>query len=1014
MVTPSRRTKNNKMHSRSRRLLFDALEDRRVLSATVIGTIPVGNSPAGVAVDTGTNLIYVADQGSDTLSVIDGTTNTVSATVPVGPRPVGVVVDPATHRVYVVIAGGAPDGVAVIDGAPGSLTQNTVIATIPVPGRDLDVARAPAFNPATNRIYIPSFDPGGRIVVIDTTSNSVQSTISVAPNPLSVAVDPTSNVVYVGHGAFFGNTRLTRIDGTTHAVSTGPDVGLASADIGIDSTTGRFYVHKGDTGRGSPNEIVTVDGATNMVVSPRTPGDLSPYGGVGVNSMNHRVYVADSQANNLSVIDGTPGSPLENQVIDTVSVGTGPVEVAVNSLTHRIYVTNFDANTVTVIEDNDAQCVPAPAGLVAWWSAEGDAADRTGRHDGTLVNGASFAAGRVGQAFQLDGIDDYIHIPHDPALNPAAGLTIEAWIYSESTTGPRVIASKWNDSTSDWSYIFKDHNTSDKLRIELSRDVHHDLADLSGTTEIATGTWVHAAATFDGATVRLYYNGVEDARLDVGPNQLIDASLADFLIGAGNGVDGVREYFAGLIDELAVYSRALSSAEIAAIYRSGGTGKCADLPPVADAGGPYGVPEGGSTILDGSGSFDPDGNPLTFAWDLDNDGIFETNGITAMFFATGRDGPDSQTVGLRVNDGTNSATSTTTVNIINVAPTIDAIEVTSALDPNAAQSGTVRIWGKFSDLGTEDTHAVTVIWDDGTSSAAIVNQGDGSFAADHTYASGGVFAITIKLVDDDGGTAMATRTTLVTGLRLTEEGVLQIVGTNGRDQIEIGFNGRSDSTITVRTRFDHGNSDGGSDGGADRETFQFDVVDVQSFHIVLGDGNDHATIGKRGKLSIPAFMDGGAGNDYLSGGAGNDTLIGADGNDILNGGPGNDILLGGAGNDKLSGGGGQEVLIGGPGRDNLLGGADGDILIGASVTLDDALLKAVRDIWTGGSGYDASVATLTGSGGLLEPNVRVLDDGVKDKLHGQSGRDLFFAHLIDGHEDKLADTTSDEELITLL
>ncbi len=74
-------------------------------------------------------------------------------------------------------------------------------------------------------------------------------------------------------------------------------------------------------------------------------------------------------------------------------------------------------------------------------------------------------------------------------------------------------------------------------------------------------------------------------------------------------------------------------------------------PPNADAGGPYSVPEGGNVALNGAGSADPDDDPLTYAWDLDNNGSFETSGVSPSFSAVGRDGPDTQTVVLRVSDG---------------------------------------------------------------------------------------------------------------------------------------------------------------------------------------------------------------------------------------------------------------------------------------------------------------------------------------------------------------------------
>jgi sugar lactone lactonase YvrE len=217
--------------------------------------------------------------------------------------------------------------------------------------------------------------------------------------------------------------------------------------------------------------------------------------------------------------------------------------------------------------------VAPPSGLVSWWSADGHAVDLAGRNDGILQGGTTYAAGKVGQAFSLDGSDDFVRVAHDPSLNPSAGLTIEAWINSASTAGARDIVSKWNDNTRDWSYIFKDHNNSDKLRFELSESVHNDLADLAGSTSIRTGTWTHVAATYDTNTVRLYFNGALDASQTVGPNRFIDSSVTDLLIGAVFAGGRISENFAGLIDEVSIYNRALTAAEIQSIYNAGADGK---------------------------------------------------------------------------------------------------------------------------------------------------------------------------------------------------------------------------------------------------------------------------------------------------------------------------------------------------------------------------------------------------------------------------------------------------------
>ena len=95
----------------------------------------------------------------------------------------------------------------------------------------------------------------------------------------------------------------------------------------------------------------------------------------------------------------------------------------------------------------------------------------------------------------------------------------------------------------------------------------------------------------------------------------------------------------------------------------------AGLVPTADAGGPYFANEGGSVGLNGSGS-DPDGDPVTFAWDLDNDGAFDDAfGANPTFNLTGQDG--LYPIGLRVSDpGGDFNTDDSTVSVSNVAPSV--------------------------------------------------------------------------------------------------------------------------------------------------------------------------------------------------------------------------------------------------------------------------------------------------------------------------------------------------------
>jgi hypothetical protein len=204
-------------------------------------------------------------------------------------------------------------------------------------------------------------------------------------------------------------------------------------------------------------------------------------------------------------------------------------------------------------------------GLVGYWNFdEGSgtiANDLSGNNnDGTIFDGATPGAtwtssGVYGGALSFDGTNDYVLVPDDDSLDLSSGMTIAAWINSGSTSGARVIAAKWDDNIGQHSYIFKDHDASSNLRIEL-----WGLADIAGGTAIATGSWIHVAATFDSSTVKLYYNGAEDASaVRIGS---IPASASALRIGAVATGGTITQNFMGLMDEVYIYDRALSVDEI--------------------------------------------------------------------------------------------------------------------------------------------------------------------------------------------------------------------------------------------------------------------------------------------------------------------------------------------------------------------------------------------------------------------------------------------------------------------
>ncbi|MFZ5933040.1 MAG: PKD domain-containing protein [Patescibacteria group bacterium] len=179
-------------------------------------------------------------------------------------------------------------------------------------------------------------------------------------------------------------------------------------------------------------------------------------------------------------------------------------------------------------------------------------------------------------------------------------------------------------------------------------------------------------------------------------------------------------------------------------------GESLNTPPTVSAGGPYNVNEGGSTQVTAAGN-DPENGPLSYAWDLDNNGSFETAGQTATFSAAGLDGPSSRTIAVQVTDeGSLTASAQATVNVVNVAPIVGAI--TAPVDPDQVNMS-INTSANFTDPSTPDTHTAVWDWGDTTSSIGTVTEinGSGSVAGNHAYTAPGVYTVRLTVVDDDGG-----------------------------------------------------------------------------------------------------------------------------------------------------------------------------------------------------------------------------------------------------------------------
>jgi hypothetical protein len=233
----------------------------------------------------------------------------------------------------------------------------------------------------------------------------------------------------------------------------------------------------------------------------------------------------------------------------------GSVFVGLAVTSHRpAKLTNAVFESVSV----KASTAP-PAGPVAAWAFDEGmgrvARDSAGANDGAVSGAAWTTSGRHGGGLAFDGIDDLVTVPDVPALRASSGVTVSAWLKPLTLAGWRSVAAKEGDN----QLAYGVYANSDILRPLGVVGGGTSNCQVAGTTQLPLGTWSHVALTVDGQVARLYVNGAEaGARTPAGALLQTTGALQ---IG-GNSVWG--DWFHGTIDDVRVYDRGLSAAEVEA------------------------------------------------------------------------------------------------------------------------------------------------------------------------------------------------------------------------------------------------------------------------------------------------------------------------------------------------------------------------------------------------------------------------------------------------------------------
>jgi len=305
----------------------------------VTSTIAVGAAPFGIAVDQLTDAIYVANEEDNSVSVINGLTDSVTSTIGVGKQPEQVAIDQSNDTIYVVNTG--DNSVSVINGLTDSVTTTISVGWVP---------QGIAVNSITHFVYVVNSGDNS-LSVINGMTNSVTSTIQVGGYPFGVGVNPSTNTVYVTN---VDDDSVSVINGMTNSVTFTIPVGVFPYGIAVNPSTNTIYVvntgHTDNFGT-IPSSLSVIDGSTGTVTHTVLEG-LCAYG-VAVNSSTNAVYVADAFDNSVWVLDGST-----NSATHRVATGRYPYGIAVDPARSALFTSNYLDSSVSVLIEMPTPSTP--------------------------------------------------------------------------------------------------------------------------------------------------------------------------------------------------------------------------------------------------------------------------------------------------------------------------------------------------------------------------------------------------------------------------------------------------------------------------------------------------------------------------------------------------------------------------------------------------------------------------------------------------------------------------------
>lgn len=320
-------------------------------------------------------------------------------------------------------------------------------------------------------------------------------------------------------------------------------------------------------------KVYSVDDAGNQSTSAATGtfstlADTTPPSIVSVSASETSVEIVfnermeQSSAENKDLYKIKYGISSSIQVM-AASLGSNLTTVTLTTLSH---VEGSYTLTVEAVRDISGNPIVSPAsinyeytiGLASYWRFDGNTDDETGINNGTIIGNPQYVSGVQGQALEFDGDGDRVTVFSDPSLEGFSAMTVSVWFYARANAdsgGSRFISKSNGASGDDYGLLMRPGNQPEfALR---------DKATIKTTTVISLNTWYHLAGTYNGSTMKIYLNGVEEN--STAANGAITDNNGVLSFGGHGTTPSTRE-LDGLLDDARIYNRAINAAEVSELY----------------------------------------------------------------------------------------------------------------------------------------------------------------------------------------------------------------------------------------------------------------------------------------------------------------------------------------------------------------------------------------------------------------------------------------------------------------